>query len=192
MWAVRALEGVSTRASHPGPATWAWVGHMAVPSGGPRCKVDKSRGRDSQAPALGFLAFGACRVQIGVSEVDSDSGCYLDRWAECGLLGVSGPSRIRPKRSPVPAPRAPGSGTPRRRGSACSAHLGSPPALTGKSPRLQGPPTGTAESCPGSGLVKGTCRLDSLPQAARGLASLLLPPSPRTPAGLYPAPPHFW
>ena len=102
---------VSTGASLPWPRCLGLgAAYGEVPSGGPRCNVDRSRGRDSQAPALGLSRLlRACRVQIGVSEVDSDSGCCLDCWAECGLLGVSGPTPSGRSGSPVPAPRAPGS-----------------------------------------------------------------------------------
>lgn len=105
---------VSTEASLPWPHCPGLGGHMvSCPPGIQGARSTDPEGRDSQAPTLGLSHLPrACCVQMGVAEAESDCGCCLDRWAQCGLLGVSGPIPSSRSGSPAslllpPSPRKP-------------------------------------------------------------------------------------
>lgn len=147
-------------------------------------------GRDSQAPTLGLShLLRACHVQMWVSEADSDCGCCLDRWAQCGLLGVSGPTPSGRSGSPVPALRAPGSGTPDAEVLLALPILAHHPTLTGSHPPCKDHQQAQLRAAQALGLViKGTYRLDSLAGCKGSSFTSASPPVPGSLLVLYPSP----
>lgn len=180
----------------PGPAVRAWEGHMVrCPPGIQGARSTDPEGRDSQAPTLGLSHLPrACRVQMGVAEAESDCGCCLDRWAQCGLLGVSGPTPSGRSGSPVPALRAPGSGTPDTEVLLALPILAHHPTLTGSHLPCKDHQQAQLRAAQALRLViKGTCRLDSL---AGCKGSSFTSASPQSQEACWfcipPRGPHFW
>ena len=128
------------------------------------------------------------------AEAESDCGCCLDRWAQCGLLGVSGPIPSSRSGSPVPALWAPGSGTPDAEVLLALPILAHHPTLTGSHLPCKDHQQAQLRAAQALRLViKGTCRLDSL---AGCKGSSFTSASPQSQEACWfcipPRGPHFW